>query len=416
LKLWHSLDAATRRNLAILFAASLLFWVSLSSLLPTLPLYVQSLGANKQQVGMVMAWFAAGLLLFRPGLARMADRRGRWLVLIIGLAVVAIAPMLYPLTRSFEVLMAIRAFHGLSIAAFTTASSALVVDLSPPQQRGELLGYMSLANPLGMALGPAMGSFIQADWGNGWLFGISAVLGGLGTLCALALRVPDSTLPSGTALPEDPLWRLLIGPRLRVPTLLMLAVGLVFGCMSIFVPLMIQQSGVDLKAGLFYTAAAITSFAVRFPTGPLSDRMGRGLFISLSLVIYGVSMLMLSRAQTAEMFLAAGLVEGLAGGTFIPMVIALIADRSGPHERARMLGLCVGGFDLGLALAGPCLGAVADQLGYRGLFEAAAAIAGVGLVIFLGFSSQTLGRSLRFALSGGRDLYAWKAPVSGPGL
>lgn len=52
-----------------------------------------------------------------------------------------------------------RAFHGVSIAAFTTGYSALVVDLSPPKQKGELIGYMSLAVPIGMAIGPAMGIF-----------------------------------------------------------------------------------------------------------------------------------------------------------------------------------------------------------------------------------------------------------------
>lgn len=54
-----------------------------------------------------------------------------------------------------------RAFHGVSIAAFTTGYSALVVDLSPPKQKGELIGYMSLAVPIGMAIGPAMGGIFR---------------------------------------------------------------------------------------------------------------------------------------------------------------------------------------------------------------------------------------------------------------
>jgi MFS family permease len=54
-------------------------------------------------------------------------------------------------------MMVIRAFHGLSIAAFVVAYSALVIDIAPPANRGELLGYMSLVNPVGMALGPCLG-------------------------------------------------------------------------------------------------------------------------------------------------------------------------------------------------------------------------------------------------------------------
>jgi len=43
----------------------------------------------------------------------------------------------------------------------------------------------------------------------------------------------------------------------------MLLVGLAFGALSTFVPLFIKSVGVDLNAGLFYTAAAIASFSVR---------------------------------------------------------------------------------------------------------------------------------------------------------
>ena len=83
--IFFSLDGQIRRNLLFLFAAGLLFWASLASLLPTLPLYVEEIGATKQQIGVVMGSFAIGLLIFRPFLGQLADKRGRKIVLIIGL-------------------------------------------------------------------------------------------------------------------------------------------------------------------------------------------------------------------------------------------------------------------------------------------------------------------------------------------
>ncbi|NJQ96982.1 MAG: MFS transporter, partial [Hydrococcus sp. CSU_1_8] len=82
--------------------------------------------------------------------------------------------------QSIYPLMAIRAFHGISIAAFTTGYSALVVDISPLKQRGELIGYMSLAVPIGMAIGPALGGYLQDSIGYTPLFLVSAGLGLLG--------------------------------------------------------------------------------------------------------------------------------------------------------------------------------------------------------------------------------------------
>ncbi|WLT40083.1 hypothetical protein NON20_14110 [Synechocystis sp. B12] len=50
----------------------------------------------------------------------------------------ALAPLGYLLTATVGALMAIRAFHGICLAAYTTGYNSLVVDLSPPQQRGKL--------------------------------------------------------------------------------------------------------------------------------------------------------------------------------------------------------------------------------------------------------------------------------------
>lgn len=51
MRVFGQLQPAQRRNLGILFVAGLLFWASLSSLLPTLPLYVRDAGGTSQQVG-----------------------------------------------------------------------------------------------------------------------------------------------------------------------------------------------------------------------------------------------------------------------------------------------------------------------------------------------------------------------------
>ena len=267
-----------------LFGAGLLFWSSLTCLLPTLSLYIDHVGATRQQLGIVIGAFAIGLLAFRPWLGRLADQRGRRLVLLIGLVVVTIAPLGYLMTTSIPLLIVVRAFHGVSIAAFTTAYSALVVDLSPPQQRGELIGYMSLVNPIGMAVGPAIGGFMQAGAGYTPLFLTSAGLGLVGLLLATAVKADQpSEVVSLQPRVEEPFWQLVWSPRFRIPTIVLLLVGLAFGTLITFIPLFLKESVADLNPGLFYTAAAIASFGVRLPTGRASDRYGRGRFITLSL-------------------------------------------------------------------------------------------------------------------------------------
>jgi MFS family permease len=456
-KVFKTLDRQRQRSVLVLFASGLFFWSSMASLLPTLPLYVESVGGTEQQVGLVMGAFAIGLLASRTRLGRLADRRSRQLVLLIGVGVGAIAPLGYLVVKSIPLLIALRAFHGISIAAFTTAYSALVADLSPPDRRGELIGYMSLVTPVGVAIGPAIGGFVQAAWGYSPLFLMASGLSAVSFLGSLQVGEPPKSLdrrPSRVSasppdlrvslnvlIVESILAGLAIGigwyfafdaswglaafmmlqggivysflrqifsssDRLRVPAMVMLMVGTIFGSIATFMPLFIRASGIDFNPGWFYTAAAISSFMMRLLAGRASDRLGRGLFISFGLVCYGVAMTILASSQSSTAFLLAGLIEGAAAGILIPIMVALMSDRSQPEERGQIFALCIGGFDLGIAIAGPVFGAIAPVIGFRNIFSIAAGLAILALAIFVRFNSKDGSHSLRFALGRGRDVYA----------
>jgi MFS family permease len=269
-----------------------------------------------------------------------------------------------------------------------------------------VIGYMSLSNPIGMALGPALSGYLQPVIGDANVFYLCSALAVGSLLFSSQIRTGPPPQKPLEETSEVKLWALLSGDRLRIPTLNMLTVGLAFGILSTFVPLFIREAKIDVNVGLFYTMAAISSFGSRFVVGKASDRFGRGPFMTLGLICYCAAMVLLWRADTAFEVLFAGLVEGFGGGTFLPLTIALVSDRAHPHERGRMLGLCVGGFDLGIALSGALLGQVADWLGYRMLFGVAAGVVLVGIGVFMTLSSKDVRSSVRFALGRGRDWYA----------
>ncbi|MEM9004430.1 MAG: MFS transporter [Cyanobacteria bacterium P01_F01_bin.86] len=428
MRVFATFSPVLRWNLAVLFCAGLCFWAGLAGLLPTLPLFIETLGATGSQIGVVMASFAVGLIVTRPWLSRLADERGRKCVLMIGIVAIAVAPFLYlgaillpPLMwevtwgdRTFTLngllalMMVFRAFHGLSIAAFVVAYSALVIDISPPANRGELIGYMSLVNPIGMALGPAMGGFLL-EWSDSFsvAFVVMGIAGILGVLLVSLVKETYQPAPQDTGTGSKPLfWRLLWTPRVRIPAVILLLVGLAFGTLSTFVPLFVRETGLELNVGLIYTASAIASFTIRLLVGRASDRHGRGRFITVSLLLYTLSMLVFWQAQTPVMFLVAGMIQGGAAGTLIPMIAALMGDRSQADERGKVFGLAMVGFDLGIALAGPLFGTFADWVSYRDTFGLSAAMTFLGMLIFITASSKDLVHSLRFSLGRGRDVYA----------
>ncbi|MBP5971354.1 MFS transporter [Brasilonema sp. CT11] len=403
-----TINIQLQSKLLILFAAGLLFWSSIGSLLPTLPLYVESVGATKQQIGIVMGGFAIGLLFFRPFLGRLADWRGRKIVLLIGTLVAAIAPLGYLSVKSIPLLIVVRAFHGISIAAFTTGFNALVADMAPSEKRGEIIGYMSLVNPIGIAIGPALGGYLQAGVGNQILFLITAELAFVAFLGLLTIVNPPLPIHHQGNIQNLQFWQVLFSPRVRIPAFIMLLVGLAFGALHVFVPLFIKSTGVNLNPGLFYTAAAVASFGIRIFTAKASDRFGRGLFITISLVLYTLALSVLWLANSPAAFLFASMIEGIASGTLIPIIAVLMVDRAHAYERGQIFAVCLMGLDIGIAIAGPIFGYIAEYLGYRDLFGLCAGLTFLGVIIFITFSGKDLPSSVRFAFGRGRDVYALK--------
>ena len=418
MEVWKVLESSTKQKLTYLFFAGLLFWISITLLLPTLPTYIQFVGGTTRQVGIVMGCFAIGLLASRTWLGKVADRRSRKIVILIGSIVAALAPVFYVSADSVFALGLIRAFHGISIAAFTIGYSALVVDLAPVKYRGTLIGHMNLAVPIGMSIGPALGGLLLAKGqqyipeGTGYevLFTVSALCGVLAFALSSQIKataLPDTESNTPANLTQRNFIAFTQDHALVIPTIVLLLIGLVFGTLAAFLPLFIKELGLDFNVGFFYTAVAITSFSVRLYVGKASDRHGRGLFISLALVCYIISMAILAIAQTPIMFILAAIAEGAGAGVLIPLSLALVSDRSYAHERGKVFAFCMGGFDMGIALGGPTFGFLDGILGgYRGIFALAAVLATVALIIFVTQASKDIKHSFDFALGKASDIYA----------
>ncbi|CAD5943572.1 MFS transporter [Planktothrix agardhii] len=401
-----------QRSLLALFIAGLCFWTSITTLLPTLPLYIESLGGTTQQIGWVMGAFALGLLPSRLWFGPLADRKSRKLVLLIGTIVGTMAPLGYLFAESIPSLLSLRAFHGISVAAFTIGYSALVADIAPVERRGEVIGYMSLVAPIGMAIGPAVGGEMQAMVGYDPIFLSSSGFAFLAFLGICQVWEPQHNKPTtkadSTSLLEKGLWffKTLWSPPLRIPAFVLLMVGLIFGTLVTFLPLAVKESGLNFNAGLFYSTAAIASFLIRIPTGRASDRYGRGLFITGGLICYFLAMLLLSQTMHSNIILLAALLEGMGAGVVLPMMITLITDRCLPEQRGQFFSLCLTGFDLGIALAGPIFGIFAEQLGYSVMFALDAGLALIALISFATFSNKTIRLSLKFAFGQSKDIYS----------
>lgn len=172
-------DGRYRRWVFSICGGMLLYFTQVTVLFPVLPLYVTQRWQGAP-VGFVVGAMALGLLGFRPLIGWLIDRWGRKPVLGLGLGLMGLILPLYAAALTPIELMGVRVLHGISQAAFATASQTLLVDLVPIEQRTAMLGYLAMANTIGFSLGPLLGSLVFRQAGFEAVLGLMAGLSLLG--------------------------------------------------------------------------------------------------------------------------------------------------------------------------------------------------------------------------------------------
>jgi MFS family permease len=150
-----------------------------------LPLYAKSIGMSSSLIGILLGAKVLVLTFSKPLMGRVSDRYGRRGQIMLGLAAGALGLGMIPLFHSFWILLLLSLLLGLSMAAVTASTAALVSDLAAGTY-GSALGVMSTIMDVGHASGPIVtGQLIKA---KGYRFGYP-VVGGVLLLVALLFPV-----------------------------------------------------------------------------------------------------------------------------------------------------------------------------------------------------------------------------------
>jgi DHA1 family multidrug resistance protein-like MFS transporter len=339
-----------RRNLAVCVFGSLTTLVSLSMLLPFLPLYVQQLGVTAQAD--VVQWSAVafgatffGTAITAPLWGRLADRYGRKPMLVRAAIGMAVVMSLIGLARDVTDLVVLRLVAGL-IGGYASASIVMIGSQVPREKAGWALGVLSTGALSGNLIGPLVGGFLP-QWVG--IRGTFFVGGGMIAVTAIATLV----------LVREDFSRQLDGAR-RVATfrheadsarwpiiaaLLMTAMMVLLANMSIepIITVYIGDLGVALDdqariAGIVMACSALGSILTAARLGALADRVGSWKVIIGCLVLTGI--VMVPQAFVTQWWQLAVL-RGLMGMTLaglLPAIAKLIRQSVAEHNSGKILG------------------------------------------------------------------------------
>lgn len=149
-----------------LFSIFLIVFIDLlgfSVILPLLPFYAESFGANATVVGFLVAIYAAGQMFSAPLLGRLSDRYGRRPFLIVSILGGALSFFMLGFATNLTMLFLARGIAGLTAGNISVAQ-AYITDITDEKNRSRGLGLIGAAFGLGFIIGPALGG-ILSQWG-----------------------------------------------------------------------------------------------------------------------------------------------------------------------------------------------------------------------------------------------------------
>ena len=358
-------------------AANVLFWLSIQSQFPALPLYIASLGGTPTDNGLNTFTTASAAVLARPLVGTLADRMGRKPVMLLGGLVVTIAPVLAAASRSIPPLLATRALVGVGIAAFSTGFQALLADLAPPERRGEAFGWGGNSMALAALVGPLAGDWVTSHQGFLAVFGVAATCGGLCALAALLIHEPPRHVKRPISSPPlQGLHETLALRNVRAGITAVSPLGMAYGTMITFWPLVARERHLD-TVGAFYTVYALGLLTVQILAGRLSDRIGRARVMLPGMLLAGAAFAAIPLAQSdvASLLVAFGCGAGL--GTARTATDALVLDGVPVQLRGTAVAIEFTMNDLWIGLGSALLGPLAGVAG----FGAAYGMAGAACIV-----------------------------------
>jgi MFS family permease len=374
---------STRRLLDIAVACNFL---AIGIMLAAVPRYVrEELGGSRTAVGTAATIFFAAALLTRPFIGRLMDRVGRRPFLIWPLLVMAPLALSMNVAHTVWAVIVIRFLQGVFGSSFYTACAVVATDLAPADQRASALARLSLMIYLGFAFGPFIGEFLF-DRGTQWPWLAAVVLHLLGLI--VATRLPETLIRVGGGEVPHPTLRRMRRVVLR-PGVAQMCAGLGYACVVAFLPSYSRSIGIGSSGALFFTYAC-SALVVRVVSGRLADHFGYVAVAIPGMAVFAGGLFLMAIAWNTWVPFPAIVMVGIGFGAVFPALTAVAVARAPDEQRGAVLGVFLSFNDLGNAIAGPAVGAIADAAGFRWGYGVPAIVAAAGVLVTLSLRPRGL--------------------------
>ena len=361
------------RRLAIIFLIVFVDLLGFSLILPLLPYYAQTFGADAFVTGLLVASYAVAQLIGAPLLGRWSDRIGRRPVLLVSIFGTLLGFLLLGFAGALWMLFVSRVIDGLTGGNLTVAQ-AYITDVTDNKNRTKALGMIGAAFGLGFIIGPAVGGSLSAFGYAVPAFAAAAL--SLVNLIAVFLFLPESLTDerrAAIAAQKKPpftlgaLWQALnrprVGPLLHTRFFFSLAFATFQSIFALYAQYRLQLTPQTTGYVLAYVGL-LSVFVQGFAVGRLANRFQEKQIIFVASIVMTFALLAWAFAPNLITVLVVLAPMAFAGGTLNTVLSSALTKSVYPEEIGGTLGLAASVESLTRVIAPSAGGLLFEFLGF----------------------------------------------------
>jgi MFS family permease len=260
-----------QRRLSLLALNACVFGVGIAfgALVPLITLRLAHQGVDATLIGLNAAMFPLAVLLAGPLLPRLMHRLGAVRSMVLGLAVVALAILMFPALPYLPAWFLLRFLTGAAGAIPWVVSETWLNMVATDRNRGRVMGIYATVLAAGFAIGPAIIGAVGVEGWHPFLIVALAV-----ALSIVPLSFAGGLAPRMPELPEAPL-----SDILRAQPLVMIAAicgGLMDFALYALLPVYGLHHGLDQRSAvLMLSVFTGGNVLLQIPIGWIADHTRR---------------------------------------------------------------------------------------------------------------------------------------------
>ena len=364
------------RDFILSFFAQFAFSAVFCILITTLPVYLLRFGAKEGEIGFLVGIFCVSSLIVRPFVGKALLTISERNFMITGSFIYVFSCIAYLIALPFWPLFIVRAFHGIGLALFATASFTLLANIIPEAHRGRLITYYHLSYNMAFALGPYFGMLLLNQFNFVVLFLVCAAL----SLCSLYLTLK---LGKRKLIPQEPgplTIQSLLSREALPPAIASFMINIIWGTMCAFFPLYALKHGVS-NPGIFFIFLALTLMVGRLFGGKILDIYNRQKVAMLCLVLLILGIILLLFAHNFKIFIPVAVLLGMGWAFLYPFLTIQAIENAGRARGPAMATFTALG-DLGVGLGPMIMGSILERTSYPIMFACLILTGGFNLFYF----------------------------------